>query len=92
MVQYSVIMSLNIIGGSHMSEWDFLWGLKGKELEDAMSTGMDEFDREFVDNELQRIARKEEWEKLKLLRDSGAITMEDFRNRKREIFPVQKRK
>ena len=75
-----------------MSEWDFLWGLKGKELEDAMSTGMDEFDREFVDNELQRIARKEEWEKLKLLRDSGAITMEDFRNRKREIFPVQKRK
>lgn len=75
-----------------MSEWDFLWGLKGKELEDAMSTGMDEFDRQYVDNKQQRLARKEEWEKLKLLRDSGAITMEDFRNRKREIFPVQKRK
>lgn len=72
-----------------MSEWDFLWGLKGEELEDAMSTGMDEFDREYVDNELQRIARKEEWEKLKLLRDSDAITMEDFRSRKRELFPIR---
>lgn len=71
-----------------MSEWDFLWGLKGKELEDAMASGMDQFNREYIDNEEKR-ARKEEWENLKLLRDIGAITMDEFRNKKRELFPEQ---
>ena len=73
-----------------MSEWDFLWGLKGKELEDAISSGMDQADRDYISDEQQRLTSKIEWEKLKLLRDSGAITMEDFKNRKREIFPIQK--
>jgi len=70
-----------------MSEWDFLWGLKGKELEDAMSSGMDQFDCDYISDEQQRLTCKTEWEKLKLLRDSGAITMEDFKNRKRKLFP-----
>ncbi len=87
-----------------MSEWDFLWGLKGKELEDAMSTGMDQFDRDYLSkskhlnnenkaiNEQHRLALKAEWESLKQLRDSGAITMEDFRMRKRALFPIKKQK
>jgi hypothetical protein len=73
-----------------MSEWDFLWGLKGKELEGAMSSGMDQLDHDCISDEQQRQTCKIEWEKLKLLRDSGVITMEDFKNRKRELFPMKK--
>lgn len=78
-------------GGTHMSDWEFLWGLKGKELEDAMSLGGDKFDHEVVAEE-ERQARKVEWEKLKQLRDTGAITKDEFRSKKQELFPVRIKK
>jgi hypothetical protein len=31
-----------------MSEWDFLWGLEGQELEDAMSSGGIQEDWDFI--------------------------------------------
>lgn len=68
-----------------MSEWDFLWGLSGKELEDAMSSGMTKEDISFIE-EQERKVRKEEWEKLKALRDSRQISKEEFKNRKISLF------
>lgn len=56
-----------------MNEWDFLWGLSGKELEDAMTSGMTEEDYLYLADR-ERKVRKEEWEKLKVLRDSGQIS------------------
>ena len=150
-----------------MSEWDFLWGLTGDELIDAMSSGgtkedwdyvaeqerveriselaklwgltteemeeaietgitkkdwetlsseerleriselnalnysiIDEDDedasssndkeKEFI-NEQHRLALKDEWDHLKLLRDSNSITIEEFRRRKFALFPLRKR-
>ncbi|MCH6269362.1 hypothetical protein [Neobacillus citreus] len=68
-----------------MSEWDFLWGLSGKELEDAMTSGMTEEDYLYLEDR-ERKVRKEEWEKLKALRDSGQISKEEFKNRKIALF------
>lgn len=65
-----------------MSEWDFLWGLSGQELEDAMSSGMTHADMSYVEEQ----ERKKEWEKLKALRDSGQITKEEFKKRKTALF------
>jgi hypothetical protein len=79
-------------GGTHMSDWEFLWGLKGKELEDSMSSGGDKSDHEFVATELKRQERKAEWDNLKQLRDTGIITKEEFKSRKRELFPVRIKK
>ncbi len=90
-----------------MSEWDFLWGLKGQALQDAMATGIefDDWDYAVIDNldcddseesafisEQHRIALKTEWDQLKLLRDNKSITMEEFRRRKFALFPVRNRK
>ena len=72
-----------------MSEWDFLWGLKGEALLDAMSTGMASDDIAYLerqDDEQQRIHRRQEWEELKKLRDTNAISRETFKKRKSEIF------
>lgn len=69
-----------------MSEWDFLWGLKGQELEDAMSSGGTAEDWDYVE-ELQRKKRREEWDKLKALRDNGEISPEEFKKRKSLLFP-----
>ena len=69
-----------------MSEWDFLWGLKGQELEDAMSSGGTAEDWDYVE-ELQRKKRIEEWDKLKALRDNGEISPEEFKKRKSLLFP-----
>lgn len=66
-----------------MSEWDFLWGLEGQELADAMSTGMTEDD---ILN-LEKQEWYDEWKQLKDLRDSGQITAEEFKLRKKELFP-----
>ena len=90
-----------------MSEWDFLWGLKGQALQDAMASGIefDHWDYITVDNvelddsdeenafinEQHRLALKEEWDHLKLLRDNNSITIEEFRRRKFALFPVRKR-
>ena len=73
-----------------MSEWDFLWGLKGEELEDAIASGMSQSERDSLNE--HRIAVKAEWESLKLLRDSGSITMEEFRKRKKLLFPINNQK
>lgn len=74
-----------------MSEWDFLWGLKGKELEDAMSSGMSKADRDYLET-LDQLTRREKWEDLKKLRDTGVITQEEFKSRKKALFPDTKQK
>lgn len=65
-----------------MSEWDFLYGLEGEELTDAMSCGMTYSDIAFIEKQ----EHKKEWEKLKELRDSGKITKEEFKKRKSSLF------
>jgi hypothetical protein len=67
-----------------MSEWDFLWGLSGKELEDAMSSGMTNEDNIYTE-EQERKVRREKWEKLKALRDKQ-ISKDEFKNRKIALF------
>ncbi|MBU5253327.1 SHOCT domain-containing protein [Lysinibacillus capsici] len=68
-----------------MSEWDFLWGLNGKELEDAMISGGTVNDWAYVE-EHKRKKSKLEWENLKSLRDSGIISKEEFKKRKTALF------
>lgn len=70
-----------------MSEWDFLWGLSGQELEDAMSSGGTAADWAYVEEqERKKEKRKEEWEKIKTLRDSGEISKEEFKKRKTKLM------
>lgn len=68
-----------------MSEWDFLWGLEGDELMEAMSSGMTDADYAYLENR-ERKNKCGEWKKLKDLRDKGLISREEFRQRKAEIF------
>ena len=68
-----------------MSEWDFLWGLEGQELEDAMSCGMTSSDMDYLE-EQERKEINEKWRELKDLRDSNHITKEEFKQRKQELF------
>jgi len=68
-----------------MSEWDFLWGLDGQELVDAMSSGGTQEDWKFVE-EQERIERKNKWEELKRLRDDGKISNNEFKSRKEQLF------
>lgn len=87
-----------------MSEWDFLWGLKGKALEDAMAFGIEQDDWDYLNysvdddddeeykneiNEQHRLALKAEWEELKKLRDSGSISIDEFRRRKKALFTTK---
>lgn len=72
-----------------MSEWDFLWGLSGQELRDAMSTGGTSDDWDYIEESLKEQENKErkaEWEELKSLRDSGKISKDDFKKRKTNLF------
>lgn len=68
-----------------MSEWDFLWGLSGQELEDAMSSGGTASDWHYVE-ERDRKKRREEWDNLKALRDNGEISPAEFKKRKTELY------
>lgn len=68
-----------------MSEWDFLFGLEGDELMEAMFTGMTDADYEYLENQ-ERNNRRKKWTELKKLRDNGMISREEFRKRKAEIF------
>lgn len=89
-----------------MSEWDFLWGLKGEALKDAMAFGIEldewnyrkhtfsNFDEDEYKNDIDeqhRLALKSEWEELKTLRDTESITIDEFRRRKVALFPANKR-
>ena len=68
-----------------MSEWDFLWGLNGQDLEDAMTTGAIRTEWDEIECSEQR-ERSTEWFKLKMLRDNNEITNEEFKKRKNELF------
>lgn len=68
-----------------MSEWDFLWDLSGKDLEDAMTSGGTDNDWAYVEGQ-EKKKRKVEWEKLKFLRDGGLISKEEFKKRKTALF------
>ena len=70
-----------------MSEWDFLHemsseGYSGDEIQHAMATGATPEEWDIV----ERQERKAEWEKLKQLRDTNAISREEFKKRKKELF------
>lgn len=77
-----------------MGDWDFLYGLDGQELDDAISSGGTAQDwtsweeSGFLESAKQTRG-KTEWEKLKILRDSGQITKEEFRKRRFELFKKQ---
>ncbi len=64
------------------SEWDFTWGLSGQALIDAQGSGATYEEWE----EIARQEKREQWEKLKELRDSNQITQEEFKKRKTELF------
>lgn len=74
-----------------MREWDFLSGLSGQELEDAMSSGGTASDWAYIE-EQERNKRREEWNKLKALRDNGQISKEEFKKRKSELFSNETKK
>lgn len=70
-----------------MSEWDFLYdmnqqGYSTDEILDAMASGASPEEW----NLIERQEKKAKWEKLKSLRDSGAISREEFKKRKNELF------
>ena len=68
-----------------MGDWEFLHDLKGEELKDAMSTGATA--DEWAEIERQAFQkRKDDWENLKLLRDSGEISKDEFKLRKSLLF------
>lgn len=68
-----------------MSEWDFLWDLHGQELEDAMSSGGTSSDWHYLE-EQERKVKRNEWNNLKMLRDNGKISTEEFKKRKTILF------
>lgn len=65
-----------------MGDWDFLYGLEGEELIEAMATGATKEEWAIIERE----ERKKEWEALKKLRDDGKIAKDEFKKRKEEIF------
>ena len=70
-----------------MSEWEFLHemnaqGCSKDDILDAMSSGATQEEWATV----ERLERKQEWEKLKELRDTGQISPAEFKKRKSEIF------
>jgi len=71
-----------------MSDWDFLHEMKdegysSEEITDAAASGASPWDWAHI--EKQEI--KAEWEQLKSLRDTGKISPEEFKKRKRNLFP-----
>ena len=69
-----------------MSEWDFLWDLSGQALDDAMTSGADDWDWYLVGCEEERLERKRKWEALKAKRDNGEISCDEFKRQKELIF------
>lgn len=70
-----------------MGDWEFLYEMKDQgyseeAIQEAMSSGAAPWEWDQIEKQEQ----KNEWEKLKALRDTGAISREEFRKRKTEIF------
>ena len=70
-----------------MGDWDFLHEMKEQgyneeAIQDAMSSGAAPWEWD----QIEKQERKAEWEELKSLRDTGAISREEFKKRKAEIF------
>ena len=70
-----------------MGDWDFLHEMRDRgysqgAIDDAMSSGAAPWEWEFIEKQ----ERKAEWEQLKSLRDSGAVSREEFKQRKTELF------
>jgi multidrug resistance efflux pump len=70
-----------------MGDWEFLYEMKDQgyseeAIEEAMSSGAAPWEWD----QIEKQERKNEWEKLKALRDTGAISREEFKKRKAEIF------
>ena len=70
-----------------MGDWDFLYemnnlGYSKDEIQDAACSGAAPWEWEWIEKQ----ERKAKWEKLKSLRDTGAISREEFKKRKTEIF------
>ena len=70
-----------------MGDWEFLYDMKNEGYSDEAimeAQGSGASPDEWA--EIGKREQKAEWEKLKSLRDSGAITKEEFKERKAEIF------
>ncbi|MCI5134732.1 MAG: hypothetical protein D3920_06600 [Candidatus Electrothrix sp. AW2] len=70
-----------------MGDWEFLYEMKDQgyseeAIQDAMSSGVAPWEWDYIEKQEQ----KREWEKLKILRDTGVISREEFKKRKDEIF------
>jgi hypothetical protein len=70
-----------------MGEWEFLYDMKDEgysedAIQEAMTSGASPSDWEAIDKQ----ERKAMWIELKSLRDTGAISKEEFKKRKTEIF------
>ena len=70
-----------------MGDWEFLYEMKDQgyseeEIGEAMSSGVAPWQWCHIEKQEMR----SEWEKLKSLRDTGAISREEFKKRKAEIF------
>ena len=70
-----------------MGDWEFLYDMKNEgysedDILDAQSSGATP--GEWA--EIEKQERKAEWEKLKSLRDTEAISSEEFKKRKAEMF------
>lgn len=74
-----------------MSDWDFLWDLEGDELKDSMSSGASSWEWDLIaereEKEAKKLNVRNEWNELKILRDTGKISKEEFKKRKMNIFP-----
>ncbi len=81
-----------------MGDREFLYEMKDQgysedAIQDAMSSGAAPWEWDAIEKqerkseiENEKQEKKAEWVKLKSLRDTGAISREDFKKRKAEIF------
>ena len=70
-----------------MGDWEFLYDMKNEGYSDEAIMEAQGLVFPLMNGlRSERKSKKTEWEKLKSLRDSGAITKEEFKERKAEIF------
>ena len=70
-----------------MSDWDFLYemeeqGYNEDEIQEAMSSGVAPWELDWIEKQ----ERQAEWKELKSLRDTGTISLEEFKKLKAEMF------
>ena len=98
-IEYYCIIKKSLYKGvDYLSDWDFLWDLSPEEAAEATGD-VAGFFADYIEEQNEEIrqraerrrikARNKAWKELKILRDSGAISREDFKQRKDEIFAFE---